>query len=80
MPGHPVCAAVALANIEIIEEEGLATRAAGPIGDYFRDRLMTLADHPLVGEVRTSGLIACVELVDDKDGARAVRACRPRSG
>jgi putrescine---pyruvate transaminase len=66
--GHPVCAAVALANVEIIAEEGLATRAAGPIGAYFRDRLMSLADHPLVGEVRTLGLIACVELVDDKAG------------
>ena len=36
--GHPVCAAVALENIKIIEEEGLATRAAGPIGDYFSQR------------------------------------------
>ena len=64
--GHPVCAAVALENIRIMEEEGLATRAAGPIGAYFRERLMSLADHPLVGEVRTQGLIACVELVEDK--------------
>ena len=33
--GHPVAAAVALENVRIIEEEGLATRAAGPIGAYF---------------------------------------------
>ncbi len=64
--GHPVCAAVALENLKIIEEEGLATRAAGPIGDYFAAALATLADHPLVGEVRSKGLIACVELVEDK--------------
>lgn len=64
--GHPVCAAVALENIKIMEEEGLATRAAGPIGAYFHDRLTTLADHPLVGEVRTRGLIGCIELCKDK--------------
>ena len=68
--GHPVCAAVALENLAIIEEEGLATRAAGPIGTYFRDALRTLEDDPLVGEVRTRGLIACVELVDDKASHR----------
>jgi putrescine aminotransferase len=64
--GHPVCAAVALENVRIMEEEGLGARAAGPIGGYFRERLMSLLDHPLVGEVRTKGLIACVELVADK--------------
>ncbi|MEK0084533.1 aspartate aminotransferase family protein [Benzoatithermus flavus] len=64
--GHPVCAAIALENIRIMEEEGLGTRASGPIGAYFRERLTTLADHPLVGEVRTKGLLACVELCKDK--------------
>jgi putrescine aminotransferase len=68
--GHPVCAAVALENIAIIEEEGLATRAAGLIGDYFAQALSTLADDPLVGEVRTCGLIACIELVDDRQAHR----------
>ena len=68
--GHPVCAAVALENIRIMEEEGLGTRAGGPIGEYFRNALATLADLPLVGEVRSRGLIACVELVDDKEEHR----------
>jgi len=68
--GHPVCAAVAFENIRIMEEEGLGTRAGGPIGVYFREALSTLADLPLVGEVRTRGLIACIELVDDKDEHR----------
>ena len=74
--GHPAAARVALENIKIIEEEGLATRAAGPIGAYFRDRLMTLADHPLVGEVRTCGLLACLELVEDKAARRPFPAER----
>lgn len=68
--GHPVCAAVALENLAIMEEEGLGTRASGPIGDYFAGALATLADHRLVGEVRSCGLIACIELVDDKASRR----------
>jgi putrescine aminotransferase len=74
--GHPAAAAVALENIRIMEEEGLHTRAAGPIGAYFRERLMTLADHPLVGEVRTCGLIACLELVQDKASRKTWPAAR----
>jgi putrescine aminotransferase len=68
--GHPVCAAVALDNIAIMEDEGLARRAAGPIGAYFAEALATLADDPLVGEVRTRGLLACIELVDDRAAHR----------
>lgn len=64
--GHPVACAVALANIEVMETDGLATRAAGPLGEMFRERLASLADHPLVGEVRTEGLIGAIELVADK--------------
>ncbi|MEZ5903818.1 MAG: aspartate aminotransferase family protein [Geminicoccaceae bacterium] len=74
--GHPVAAAVALETIRIMREEGLDTRASGPIGACFRDRLMTLADHSLVGEVRTCGLLACVELVEDKAARRPYPAAR----
>ncbi|WGF88795.1 aspartate aminotransferase family protein [Marinivivus vitaminiproducens] len=64
--GHPVACAVALANIDVMEREGLATRAAGALGAAFAERLGSLADHPMVGEVRTEGLIGAVELVADK--------------
>jgi putrescine aminotransferase len=64
--GHPVAAAVALANLRLIAEEGLHERASGPIGDHFARALATLCDHPLVGEVRSCGLIAGIELVEDK--------------
>jgi putrescine aminotransferase len=74
--GHPVAARVALENISIMEEESLQKRASGPIGKYFRERLLTLADHPLVGEVRTCGLLACVELVEDKAARRPFPAER----
>jgi putrescine---pyruvate transaminase len=64
--GHPVAAAVALENLRLIEAEGLHERASGPIGDYLAQALATLTDHPLVGEVRSCGLIAGIELVEDK--------------
>ena len=63
--GHPVCCAVALANLDIIEREGLIERAAG-LGRRLRAQLDTLAAHPHVGEVRSLGLMAAVELVADK--------------
>ena len=64
--GHPVAAATALANLDVIEKEGLIDNAA-TIGAYFQERLRSeLAPHPLVGEVRGVGLVAGVELVASK--------------
>jgi putrescine aminotransferase len=68
--GHPVAAAVALENLRLIETERLHERSRGPIGTYFAKALSTLAKHPLVGEVRSCGLIAGLELVEDKAGRR----------
>lgn len=69
--GHPVAAAVALRNIEILEREHLVERTRDDTGPYFAKALATLADHPLVGEVRSAGLIGAVEIVADKaSGAR----------
>jgi putrescine aminotransferase len=61
--GHPVGAAVALANIGIIERERLVERVHDDIGPYLAERLAELADHPLVGEVRSLGLLGAVEIV-----------------
>ncbi|HMO28830.1 aspartate aminotransferase family protein [Enterovirga sp.] len=63
--GHPVGAAVALENLAIIEERDLVANAR-EVGAHFRGRLAQLADSPIVGEVRGVGLIAALELVDDK--------------
>ena len=63
--GHPVCCAVGLANIDIIEREGLVERAQVE-GDRFRTGLQTLASLPCVGEVRGIGMLAAIELVEDK--------------
>ena len=69
--GHPVAAAVALRNIEIIEREGLVERTRSETGPYLAKALAKLAEHPLVGEARSVGLIGAVEIVADKvSGAR----------
>ncbi|NYT80829.1 aspartate aminotransferase family protein [Alcaligenaceae bacterium] len=67
--GHPVATAVALENIRIIEEKGLVENAAR-VGEVLQSCLRALGDHPLVGEVRGTGLIAAVELVADKASRR----------
>jgi adenosylmethionine-8-amino-7-oxononanoate aminotransferase len=62
--GHPVCCAVGLANVEIIEREGLVERAAA-VGARFQDLLRReLEPLPYVGQVRGIGMMAAVELVD----------------
>jgi taurine-pyruvate aminotransferase len=63
--GHPVAAAVALRNIEIMEEEKLTERSA-TMGTYLLDGLRTLTRHKIVGDVRGKGLLLGVELVKDR--------------
>jgi putrescine aminotransferase len=65
--GHPVACAVALANLDIIEREGLVERVKNDTGPYFAQALRErIADHPLVGEVRSFGLMGAIEIVKDK--------------
>ncbi len=64
--GHPVAAAVALKNLEIIEREGLVERVHDDIGPYFKEAIKKLDADPLVGEVRSLGLIGAVEIVSKK--------------
>ena len=63
--GHPVSSAVALANLDIFEEEGLNenVRANSPV---FRKTLEKLTDLPIVGDVRGDGYSFGIELVKDK--------------
>jgi putrescine aminotransferase len=64
--GHPVAAAVAMRNIEIMEREGLVDRVRTETGPYLAKALASLSDHPLVGEARSIGLLGAVEIVADK--------------
>jgi len=63
--GHPVATAVALENLDILEERGLLT-VAQTLGPQFQGRLQGFASHPLLGEARGIGLIGALEFVADK--------------
>ncbi len=66
--GHPVCAAAALANLRILRGEKLIERARDDIGPYLQKQWQTLGNHPLVAETRGIGMVAALELADDKGG------------
>ena len=68
--GHPVSAAVALENLRIMEEERVVEHVREVAAPHLAERWAALADHPLVGEARLSGLMASVALTPDK-AARA---------
>ncbi|MCI2283987.1 aminotransferase [Colwellia sp. MSW7] len=63
--GHPVGCAVALKTLEIYQRDNIFDHAAD-VGEYMQTKLLTLKDHPLIGEIRGKGMIAAVELVADK--------------
>jgi putrescine aminotransferase len=64
--GHPVACAVALANIRLIQREGLVERVHDDTGPYLAAQFEALAQHPLVGEVQSCGLMAALQIVKDK--------------
>ncbi|MBD0291603.1 MAG: aspartate aminotransferase family protein [Thermoleophilia bacterium] len=59
--GHAAACAAALANLDVIERERLVTRVA-ELEPVLAARVAALAEHPLVGEVRSAGLLAAIEL------------------
>jgi adenosylmethionine-8-amino-7-oxononanoate aminotransferase len=64
--GHPVACAVALANLDIFEREGLCQHVLAK-EDEFRATLDGLSDIPIVGEVRGAGFFHAIELVKDRE-------------
>ncbi|MGI8552152.1 MAG: aspartate aminotransferase family protein [Dehalococcoidia bacterium] len=70
---HPVACAVGLANLDIIEREGLVQRSER-MGQRLLEGLRTLESLPHVGDVRGLGLLARVELVQDKPTRKAFPA------
>ncbi|MGZ2502366.1 aspartate aminotransferase family protein [Rhizobium leguminosarum] len=64
--GHPVCAAAALENLRIIEEERLVERVRDDIGPYFGKAWAALAEHDFVGEADSIGLMGGLQLAAEK--------------
>lgn len=71
--GHPVACAVALANLDVIESEGLIDRAK-EIGEWFREDLAPVLDLPYVGELRIAGATVGIELVADRESRQGLMA------
>ena len=66
--GHPVACAVALANLDLIEREGLIERVRDDTGPYLLSALeAAFSAHPNIGELRGFGLLAAIELVVDRN-------------
>lgn len=63
--GHPAACAVALKNIEIIENEELIDRSK-QLGEQLSSEMAELIEHPHVGDIRSKGLLMGIELVEDK--------------
>ena len=66
---HPIAAAAALANLDIIENDDLVAAARDRGAEMRAALAAAFGDHPLVGEVRGDGLVAAVELVAARDPA-----------
>lgn len=64
--GHPVCAAVALENIRILQDEKIIENCKNNIGPYLAERWKQLGEHKLVGEARIAGMLGALELVPNK--------------
>lgn len=68
---HPIGCAVAMKNLDLLED-GILEHVRS-IAPYFQQRMKTLEDLELVGEVRGEGLMACVECVADRVSNNPIR-------
>jgi adenosylmethionine-8-amino-7-oxononanoate aminotransferase len=89
--GHPVSCAAALANIEVIERDGILEHVR-EVTPHFQERLRQLARHDIIADARGVGLVGCLEgqlapsdaseeerlAIDYDFGARIDKACEAR--
>jgi len=68
--GHPVACAVALANIRVLQREHIVERVRDELGPYLAQQFEQLAEHPLIGEAQTCGLMGALQLVKNKASAQ----------
>jgi putrescine aminotransferase len=64
--GHPAACAAGIATVNLYRKKKLVEATAAKLAPYFHERLQSLRDHRIVGEVRTLGMLGAVELVRDK--------------
>lgn len=64
--GHPAACAAGLATLKLLRKKNIVEATASKLAPYFQERLQTLRDHRIVGEVRGVGMLGAVELVRDK--------------
>ncbi|WP_116140360.1 aspartate aminotransferase family protein [Trinickia diaoshuihuensis] len=84
--GHPVAAAVAVANLTLLRDEGIVERVKHDTGPYLQSSLrQVFGDHPCVGEVTGAGLVAAIQLAQAPrerqrfaNGNEIALACRER--
>ncbi len=68
--GNPVACALAIRNMDIMDEENLIGKA-DQLGSELREKLAAIADHPNVGDIRSFGFLAGIEMVEDKESKEA---------
>ncbi|BDH47090.1 aspartate aminotransferase family protein [Salmonella enterica subsp. enterica serovar Choleraesuis] len=65
--GHPVAAAVAIANLKALRDEQIVERVKNDTGQYLQKCLREIfTDHPLVGDIQGAGMVAALQLAEDK--------------
>ncbi|MDU9402941.1 aspartate aminotransferase family protein [Pseudomonas sp. zfem004] len=65
--GHPVAAAVAVANLKALRDEGVVGTVKDDTGPYLQQLLReTFADHPLIGDIQGTGLLGALQFAEDK--------------
>jgi putrescine aminotransferase len=64
--GHPAACAAGIATLRVLRKKKIIDATASKLAPYFQERLQSLRDHSIVGEVRGIGMLGAVELVRDK--------------
>jgi putrescine---pyruvate transaminase len=65
--GHPAACAAGEATLKIYQQPDMLKKLQSDTMVYWQDQWATLADHPIVGEARSQGLLGALELVRDKN-------------
>ena len=64
---HPTCMAAGIANLELMKETNILHQVQSQTVPYLASKWKTLEEHPLVGEARCLGMLAALEIVEDKN-------------